>query len=61
MFIPAFVASLFAEKSDFAQSVNTIFSDPTSWQYNLLYLVLILAFTFSILQFQLILIKLLMT
>lgn len=46
MFIPAFVASLFAEKSDFAQSVNTIFSDPTSWQYNLLYLVLILAFTF---------------
>jgi preprotein translocase subunit SecY len=46
MFIPAFVASLFAEKSDFAQNVNTIFSDPTSWQYNLLYLVLIVAFTF---------------
>lgn len=46
MFIPAFVASLFAEKSDFAQDVNTIFSNPNSWQYNLLYLILIISFTF---------------
>ncbi len=46
MFIPAFVASMFAEKSDIAQSIQTIFQDPTSWQYNLLYLILILAFTF---------------
>lgn len=46
MFIPAFVASMFAEKSDVAQSIQTIFQDPTSWQYNLLYLILILAFTF---------------
>jgi preprotein translocase subunit SecY len=46
MFIPAFVSSLFAEKSDFAQNINTVFSDFTSWQYNLLYLILIVAFTF---------------
>jgi preprotein translocase subunit SecY len=46
MFIPSFVAGLFAEKSDFAQSIATTFSDTTSWQYNLLYLVLIVAFTF---------------
>jgi preprotein translocase subunit SecY len=46
MFIPAFVASQFAEKSDFAQSIGTAFSDFTSWQYNLLYAVLIIGFTF---------------
>lgn len=46
MFIPAFVASLFAEKSDTAQSIAQIFSDITSWQYNLLYAILIIAFTF---------------
>ncbi len=46
MFIPSFVASLFADKSDFAQNIATVFSDFTSWQYNLLYLVLIIAFTF---------------
>jgi preprotein translocase subunit SecY len=46
MFIPAFVAGLFAEKSDTAQNIQQIFSTTTSWQYNLLYLVLIIAFTF---------------
>jgi preprotein translocase subunit SecY len=46
MFIPSTVASLFADKSDVAQSIATIFSDITSWQYNLLYVVLIVAFTF---------------
>lgn len=46
MFIPSFVASLFAEKSDVAQSIAQIFSDITSWQYNLLYAILIIAFTF---------------
>ncbi len=46
MFIPAMVASLFAEKSDFAASVQQVFSDFTSWQYNLLYAFLIIAFTF---------------
>lgn len=46
MFVPSFVASLFAEKSDVAQSIAQTFSDITSWQYNLLYLILIIAFTF---------------
>lgn len=46
MFLPALVAGAFAAKSDFAQSIQTTFSDPTSWPYNLLYLILILGFTF---------------
>jgi preprotein translocase subunit SecY len=46
MFIPGTVAALFAEKSDFAQSIATTFSDTTSWPYNLLYLILIVGFTF---------------
>ncbi len=46
MFIPAAVASLFAEKSDTAASIQQVFSDFTSWQYNLLYAFLIIAFTF---------------
>ena len=46
MFIPSFVAQAFAEKSDTAQSIYQTFSDFTSWQYNLLYLILIVAFTF---------------
>jgi len=46
MFVPSTVASLFAEKSDTAQSIAQTFSDITSWQYNLLYAFLIIAFTF---------------
>lgn len=46
MFVPSFVASLFVEKSDTAQGIYQAFSDFTSWQYNLLYLFLIIAFTF---------------
>ncbi|NBA87484.1 preprotein translocase subunit SecY [Emticicia sp. CRIBPO] len=46
MFIPSAVASLFAEKSDVAQSIAQTFSNVTSWQYNLLYVLLIIAFTF---------------
>jgi preprotein translocase subunit SecY len=46
MFVPSFVAGLFAEKSDVAQNIAQVFSNTTSWQYNLLYLVLIIAFTF---------------
>ena len=46
MFVPSFVAGLFADKSDTAQNISQIFADTTSWQYNLLYLVLIIAFTF---------------
>jgi preprotein translocase subunit SecY len=46
MFIPSLVAGLFAEKSDFANSVATIFNDYTTWQYNGLFAVLIIVFTF---------------
>jgi preprotein translocase subunit SecY len=46
MFVPSFIASLFAEKSDTAQNIAQVFADFTSWQYNALYAFLIIAFTF---------------
>ncbi|QJD78509.1 preprotein translocase subunit SecY [Spirosoma rhododendri] len=46
MFIPGYVAQLFAEKSDFAAGVQNAFSSYTSWQYNILFAVLIIVFTF---------------
>lgn len=46
MFIPTYVASLFAEKSDFAASVQNAFQTYTTWQYNLLFGLLIIIFTF---------------
>lgn len=46
MFVPSTVASMFAEKSETAAHIAQVFSDFTSWQYNLLYAVLIIAFTF---------------
>ena len=46
MFIPSLGASYFAEKSDFASNVATIFANFTTWQYNLLFAVLIIIFTF---------------
>jgi preprotein translocase subunit SecY len=46
MFIPSLGASYFAEKSDFASNVATIFANYTTWQYNLLFAFLIVVFTF---------------
>ncbi|WP_025764332.1 preprotein translocase subunit SecY [Dyadobacter tibetensis] len=46
MFIPSLGASYFADKSDFASNVATIFANYTTWQYNLLFAVLIIVFTF---------------
>lgn len=46
MFIPGIVAQSFADKSEFAQSVAQAFGDFTTWQYNLLFAVLIILFTF---------------
>jgi len=46
MFIPSLGASYFADKSDFASNVATIFANYTTWQYNLLFAVLIIIFTF---------------
>lgn len=46
MFVPSTVASFFAEKSDVAGNIATTFANYTSWQYNVLFAVLILVFTF---------------
>jgi preprotein translocase subunit SecY len=46
MFIPSLGASYFAERSDFASDVATIFANYTTWQYNLLFAFLIIVFTF---------------
>ncbi len=46
MFIPGYVAQLFADKSDFAASVQNAFASYTSWQYNILFALLIIVFTF---------------
>jgi preprotein translocase subunit SecY len=46
MFIPSSVAQFFAEKSETAQSIATTFADFTTWQYNVLYAILIIVFTF---------------
>lgn len=46
MFLPAMLANLWRDKSDFANEVGIVFSDYTSWQYNLSFAVLIIIFTF---------------
>ncbi|RED99476.1 preprotein translocase subunit SecY [Marinoscillum furvescens] len=46
MFLPALLAGIWSEESDIAQYIGTTFSDIQSWQYNLLFAVLIILFTF---------------
>ncbi|MDX2188688.1 MAG: preprotein translocase subunit SecY [Bacteroidota bacterium] len=46
MFLPAMVASIWADSNDLANSIGATFSDYTSWQYNLVFGTLIIAFTF---------------
>lgn len=46
MFLPALIASIWADSSDIAQYIGTTFSDFMSWQYNLLFATLIIVFTF---------------
>jgi len=46
MFIPPMIANIWANDSDIAAYVGTAFSDPSSWQYNGLFAVMILIFTF---------------
>ena len=46
MFAPTALFGAFADNSDFAANAATSFADFTSWQYNLLYAVLIIVFTF---------------
>lgn len=46
MFIPGLLGQYFAERSDFAATVSNAFNSPDNWQYNVLYAVLIIVFTF---------------
>ena len=46
MFLPALLAGIGADNSDIARYIGTTFSDTLSWQYNTLYAVLIIVFTF---------------
>ena len=46
MFLPAMVASYFADSSDVAQYIGATFSNFQSWQYNLTFAIMIILFTF---------------
>lgn len=46
MFLPALIAGIWSDDSDIAQYIGTTFSDIQSWQYNLVFAVLIILFTF---------------
>lgn len=46
MFLPALLAGIWSDDSDLAQYIGTTFSDIQSWQYNLVFALLIILFTF---------------
>jgi preprotein translocase subunit SecY len=46
MFLPAMVASIWADNNDVAAFIGSTFSDFTSWQYNLVFASLIIVFTY---------------
>ncbi|SHN17775.1 protein translocase subunit secY/sec61 alpha [Cyclobacterium lianum] len=46
MFLPALIAQIWADSSDIAAYIGTTFSDFTSWQYNLVFALMIILFTF---------------
>jgi preprotein translocase subunit SecY len=46
MFLPSLLAGLFSEKNQAAQAVVNAFSNQFSWQYNLIFGVMILVFTY---------------
>lgn len=46
MFLPALLAGIWQEDSDVAQYIGTTFSDIQSWEYNLVFAILIILFTF---------------
>lgn len=46
MFLPAMFSSMLADSSDLANSIGATFADYTSWQYNTLFGLLIIVFTF---------------
>ena len=46
MFLPALIAQIWADTSDIAAYIGTTFSDFTSWQYNQVFALMIILFTF---------------
>ncbi|MCP4520629.1 MAG: preprotein translocase subunit SecY [Cytophagales bacterium] len=46
MFLPAMLANIWEKDSDLASSIGKTFSNPFSWQYSLLFALLIIVFTF---------------
>ncbi|HLW21478.1 MAG TPA: preprotein translocase subunit SecY [Cyclobacteriaceae bacterium] len=46
MFLPALIAQIWADNSEVAAYIGTTFSDFTSWQYNLVFALMIILFTF---------------
>ncbi|GGZ36672.1 protein translocase subunit SecY [Echinicola pacifica] len=46
MFVPALIAQIWASESDIANYIGSTFSNPTSWQYNLVFAIMIILFTF---------------
>lgn len=46
MFLPALIAQIWAENSEIAAYIGATFSDFTSWQYNLVFALMIILFTF---------------
>ncbi|WP_224995869.1 preprotein translocase subunit SecY [Cesiribacter sp. SM1] len=46
MFLPGLIASIWADTSDLANSIGQTFNSYTSWQYNLVFALLIIVFTF---------------
>jgi preprotein translocase subunit SecY len=46
MFLPALIAGLWADQSDIASYIGSTFSNYVSWQYNLVFGILIVLFTF---------------
>ncbi len=46
MFLPAMIASIWAEQSDVASYIGSTFADYTTWQYNVLFASLIVIFTY---------------
>jgi len=46
MFLPAMISGLWADSSDIALYIGTTFSDFQSWQYNTVFAIMIMLFTF---------------
>ncbi len=46
MFLPALIASIWQDESDMAAYIGSTFSNPMSWQYNVLFGVMIVLFTY---------------